>query len=86
MPKYVLAKQLAGKTIITSDGEELGKLVDLMVSENTGKLETIVIEINYDCPLASRIPKNDSAHGVINYDSVMAVSDYVIVDKRNVLV
>ena len=26
MPKYVLAKQLAGKTIITSDGEELGKL------------------------------------------------------------
>ena len=57
-----------------------------MVSENTGKLETIVIEINYDCPLASRIPKNDTAHGVINYDSVMAVSDYVIVDKRNVLV
>ena len=43
MPKYAIAKQLAGKRIITTDGEELGRVVDLFVNELNGKLESVII-------------------------------------------
>ena len=41
MVKIVIAKQLAGKKIITNDGEDLGRLIDLEVSEGTGKIENL---------------------------------------------
>ncbi|MEM4332187.1 MAG: PRC-barrel domain-containing protein [Candidatus Micrarchaeia archaeon] len=83
MPKYVLAKQLAGKKIITSNGEELGRLVDIKVAETGGKLQTLVLEASFDSLLASKMQKDDQGHTVLPYDAVMAVSDYIIVDKKS---
>lgn len=82
MPKYVVAKQLAGKKIITSDGEDLGRLVDIRVAETGGRLQTLVVEANYDSPLSSKLQKDEQGHSLVSYDSVMAVSDFVIVDKK----
>ncbi len=82
MPKYVIAKQLAGKKIITSDGEDLGKLIDLTVSETGGRLESLILEPNPDSPVAHRLNKTEDGYSVVPYDAVMAVSDFVIVDKK----
>ena len=57
MGKFVIAKQLAGKKLITNDGEEIGKLVDINVNEITGKLEAILVEPNLDNPTARRMKK-----------------------------
>ncbi|MEM0437685.1 MAG: PRC-barrel domain-containing protein [Candidatus Micrarchaeia archaeon] len=84
MPKYVIAKQLAGKKIITSDGEDLGRLVDIKVAEVGGRLQTLVIEPSADSPVASRLQRDDQGHSLVPYDSVMAVSDFVIVDKKTI--
>ncbi len=84
MPKYVIAKQLAGKKIITSDGEDLGRLTDIKVAEVGGKLQMLVVEANFDSAIASRLQKDDAGHTLIPYDSVMAVSDFVIVDKKSI--
>ncbi len=83
MGKFVIAKQLAGKKLITNDGEEIGKLVDINVNEITGKLEAILVEPNLDNPSARRMKKEDGLI-VIPYNSVLAVSDHVIVDKKGV--
>ena len=83
MVKIVLAKQLAGKKIITNDGEAVGKLVDLEVSESTGKIENMLVEPNLDNPNTRKLSKEDGLV-VISYNSVLAASDHIIVDKKAV--
>lgn len=82
MTKIVIAKQLAGKKIITNDGEELGKLIDLNVGEMSGKIETLLIEPNLDNQTARDMKKEDGLLQ-IPYESVLASSDHIIVDKKN---
>ncbi|MFH1094597.1 MAG: PRC-barrel domain-containing protein [Candidatus Micrarchaeota archaeon] len=81
MVKIVIAKQLAGKKIITNDGEELGKLIDLDVQEVSGKIESLLIEPNLDNGLARAMGKEDGLISV-PYASVLAASDHIIVDRK----
>jgi len=86
MPKYVLAKQLAGKKVVTSSGEDVGRLVDIKVAETGGRLQTLVVEANFDSSLAAKLQKDDQGHTVVPYDAVMAVSDYIVVDRKSLAV
>jgi len=80
--KYLIARQLSSKKVITNEGEEFGRLVDVNISEATGKVETLVIEPNPDSELAGKMKKDDGmVH--IPYDSVLAISDFILVEKRN---
>ena len=81
MGKFAIAKQLAGKKLITNDGEEIGKLVDVNVNEVTGKMETIMVEPNPDNPTSRKIQKSDGII-TVKYSSVLAVSDHIIIDKK----
>jgi sporulation protein YlmC with PRC-barrel domain len=81
MGKFAIAKQLAGKKLITNDGEEIGKLVDVNVNEVTGKMESIVVEPNPDNLSARKAQKTEGMIQV-KYNSVLAISDHVIVDKK----
>lgn len=83
MVKVVIAKQLAGKKIITNDGEELGRLIDLEISESSGKIENLLLEPNLDNPTARRLNKEDGLL-VVSYSSVLAASDHIIVDKKTI--
>jgi len=82
MPKYLIARQLSGKKIVTNDGEDFGRLVDINVNEVTGKIETLIVEANPDSQTASKLKKEDGMVHV-QYDSVLAVGDFIIVEKRN---
>jgi sporulation protein YlmC with PRC-barrel domain len=82
MAKYLIARQLSGKKIVTNDGEDFGRLVDINVNEVSGKIENLIIEPNPDSETASKMKKED---GMVNvtYESVLAVGDFIIVEKRN---
>ena len=82
MGKYMIARQMSSKRVITNEGEEFGKLIDLNVSETTGKIETLVIEASPDSAVAEKLRKEDGMV-LIPYESVLAINDYVIVEKRN---
>ncbi len=81
MTKIVIAKQLAGKKIITNDGEELGKLIDLNVHDVSGKIESMLVEPNLDNGTARAMTKEEGLI-LIPYASVLASSDHIIVDKK----
>ena len=83
MVKIVIAKQLAGKKIITNDGEDLGRLIDLEIVESSGKIENLLVEPNLDNPTSRRLKKEDGLI-VISYSSVLAASDHIIVDKKTI--
>ena len=82
MVKFVIARQLSGKNVITNTGVQLGKIVDIEIDDKTGKILSFLIDLDPDSKLSSSIPKEGHL-GVINYDAVTAASDVIIVDERN---
>lgn len=82
MAKYLIARQLSGKKVVTNDGEDFGRLVDVDVNEVSGKIEKLMVEPNPDCQAASKMQKTDGMVG-LNFESVLAVGDFVIVEKRS---
>ncbi len=82
MVKYLIARQISGKKIITNEGEDFGTVLDLNINEVTGKIEDIVVEPNPDKDLYKGLRREIDGEVLISYDSVLAVGDYIIVDKR----
>ncbi|MEK6954863.1 MAG: PRC-barrel domain-containing protein [Candidatus Micrarchaeota archaeon] len=85
MVKFAIAKQLAGKRVITTDGEELGRVVDLYLSEISGKLESVLVEPNPDSSLALRAKREGAGMVTIPYSAVLDVKDVMVVDRRNLV-
>ena len=83
MVKYIIAKQLVGKKVITSDGYDVGRLVDAEISEVTGKINVLLIEPNLDSEFASKL-KSEGGQVRVPYNTVLAVNDYVMVDRKNI--
>ncbi len=81
MYKYTIARQLATKRVITNRGDEVGRLTDILVNENTGELETLLVEADRESKVLRRIGANARLLNV-PYASVTAVSDVFIVDER----
>ena len=79
--KLVIAKQLAGKKVISNEGEELGKLVDVYIQESTGKLENLLIEPNPDS-FTVRNLQRDEGMTLIPYSAVTSISDFIVVDRK----
>ena len=83
MLKYTIARQMSGKRVFTNRGEELGKLVDLIIDEKSGVIEDLLVEISPDSKAARRLGLSDRVVH-IPYTAVTAVSDVVIVDESQV--
>lgn len=81
MYKYTIARQLATKKIITNRGDEVGKLIDLLVDEVSGDIEYLMIEVDRDSKLMKRFNPRERMIQ-IPYSAVTAVSDVFIVDER----
>lgn len=81
MYKYAIARQLATKKLITNRGDNIGRLVDLMINETTGEIESILVEVD---PSSKVIKQLDIQGNLLEvpYKSVLAVSDVFIVDER----
>ncbi len=82
MVKFIIAKQLVGKKVITNDGFDLGRFVDAEISKVTGKINVLLVEPDPDSSLAANI-KSDDDQVKVPYNSVMAVNDYIVVDRKN---
>ena len=82
MVKFIIAKQLIGKKVITSDGFDVGRLFDVEISEVTGKIVNLVVEPNLDSDIVNKM-KVEGGQIKIPYNSVLAVNDYAVVDRKN---
>lgn len=81
---YTIARNLAAKKVVTTAGEHIGVLSDLVVDEVSGSIEAILIEVNMDSKTMQRM---GSAERLVEvpYSAVKAVQDFVIVDERELL-
>jgi len=83
MYKYAIARQLATKKLITNRGDNIGRLIDLMVNETSGEIESILVEVD---PSSAFIQKLNLQGNMLEipYKSVLAVSDVFIIDEGQV--
>lgn len=84
MVKYMIAEQLVGKEVVTSDGFDLGKFVDAEVNEVSGKLNALIVEPNVDSEFVNKLNAK-SGKLTVPYASVMAVNDFIVVDRKNLV-
>jgi sporulation protein YlmC with PRC-barrel domain len=82
MVKFIIAKQLVGKKVVTNDGFDIGRFVDAEISKVTGKLGAILVEPDPDSSLANKM-RGDEENIKVPYESVLAVNDYIVVDRKN---
>jgi len=82
MVKYIIAKQLVGKKVITNDGFDLGRFLDAEISKVTGKINNLLIEPDPDSSLANKL-KSEEEYIKVPYNAVNAVNDYIVVDRKN---
>lgn len=82
MVKFIIAKELVGKKVVSTSGYDIGRLVDAEISQVTGKISYVVIEPSSDSSLAKKL---SSSEGPIRmpYSAVTSVADYVVIDTKN---
>lgn len=81
MVKFIIAKQLVGKKVISVSGYDVGRFIDADVNEITGKINYILVESNVDSSISNKLDAQDG-HVKIPYNSVTSVADYIMVDLK----
>jgi sporulation protein YlmC with PRC-barrel domain len=76
----LLAENLSGKSVMGSDGAELGMLYNITMNMDTGRLENLLVE-----PAGSyrgdEFQTDDSGRMQIPVHRVAAVKDHMIIDR-----
>ncbi len=81
MVKFIIAKELVGRKVISVSGYDIGRMTDAEISNVTGKVNFMLVEPSPDSSLAKRM---GSEGGILKipYSSVTSVADYIMVDTK----
>jgi len=76
----ITARSLARKTVTLSDGTVVGQLYNITVDLRTGALIDLLVKPAREIP---GLKMEDGLY-VIPFESVKAISDYIVIDKRKI--
>lgn len=83
MVKFIIAKQLMGKKVLSVSGYDIGRFVDAEVNSITGKINTLILEPDANSSLAKKLSP-DGAELRVPYLAISAVADYIMVDTKSI--
>lgn len=73
----ILANQLSGKQVTSTDGQHVGQLNNILVDTESGELETIIIET--ERTEIFNIERDDDGQIRLPADVLAGVSDHLII-------
>lgn len=76
----ITARSLAKKTVTMSDGTVVGQLYNIMVDLKSGTLLNLLVKPVREIP---GLKMEDGLY-IIPFESVKAISDYIVIDKRKI--
>ncbi len=82
MVKFIIARELMGKKVVSTSGYDIGRLVNVEISQVTGKINSVIIEPSSDSTLAKKL-SGDGGELKVPFSAVTAVADYIMVDTKN---
>ena len=78
----ILAENLSGKSIMGSDGTELGMLYNITMDVKSGKLYDLVVEPDEAIsPESIGFEQDESGRVLVPVSRVQAVKDYIVVQR-----
>jgi len=67
--------------VLTDRGLQVGRLQDMLVDEESGRIISIVVRPVTKEALGN-LPKDSSGNALLPFNSVMAIRDYIVVNER----
>jgi len=78
----VLAENLSGKSVMGSDGTELGMLYNITMNLKTGALSDLLVSPNEEFPASeSKFQQDEEGRLHVPVSRVQAVKDYIVIDR-----
>lgn len=77
----ILAENLSQKSVVGSDGAEIGTLYNVTMTLKTGQLHELLVEPGNNVPRGVDFPTDDQGRFHIPVDRVQAVKDHVVVSR-----
>jgi len=78
----VLAENLSGKSVMGSDGTELGMLYNITMNLKTGTLNDLLVSPNDEFPAdSSQFERDEQGRLHVPVSRVQAVKDYIVIDR-----
>ena len=78
----ILAENLSGKSVMGSDGTELGLLYNITMDLKSGELYDLIIEPDEELPTRSvDFDVDDDGRFLVPVNRVQAVKDYIVVQR-----
>ncbi|GAB3017342.1 PRC-barrel domain-containing protein [Natronobiforma cellulositropha] len=78
----ILAENLSGKSVMGSDGTELGMLYNITMDLKSGKLHDLIVDPDEELPIRSvDFERNDRGRLMVPVSRVQAVKDYIVVQR-----
>lgn len=76
----ILAKNLANKRVMLTDGSELGFASNVVMETNTGELKYLVVKPTQNVDTSKFKTQDD--YVLVPFEAVRAAKDYAIVDRK----
>ena len=79
----ILAENLSGKSVMGTDGTELGMLYNITMNIKTGSLNDLVVEPDEETPddLGTDLDADEQGRYRVPVGRVRAVKDYIVVER-----
>lgn len=77
----ILAENLSGKAVMGSDGTELGRLYNISMDLNSGKLDDLLVEPLEESDVQLDFPVDDDGRYQVPVGRVQAVKDYIVIER-----
>jgi sporulation protein YlmC with PRC-barrel domain len=77
----ILAENLSGKTVVGSDGRELGQLYNITMDLKSGALDELIVEPDDERPTDSDLSTDEAGRYRIGVVHVQAVKDHIVVAR-----
>jgi sporulation protein YlmC with PRC-barrel domain len=77
----ILAENLSGKSVMGTDGAELGLLYNITMDLKSGELDELVIQPDENTPAGMGMDRDENGRFRVPIGDVQAVKDYIVVSR-----
>ncbi|MDY6931747.1 MAG: PRC-barrel domain-containing protein [Halobacteriota archaeon] len=77
----VFATEMVDKKVLSTDGDNIGILNNIIIDLRSGNLVDIVVKLDLEADKSS-LKVSDGGSAFLPFDSVRAIKDYIVVDKN----
>ncbi|MCW1301832.1 MAG: PRC-barrel domain-containing protein [Candidatus Parvarchaeota archaeon] len=79
------ARSIVGKPVVGKSGKKLGIVADLIYEVRTGELVFLTLKAPTSYASSFQLEKDDFGNYEVPYNSVISVSDFVIVSEEDII-